>query len=147
MNFQGIVNIRAPQQTVWEFLTNPEKVSQCAPGVNAFEVVEPGKKFRAGVEVGFGSIKAKFLMDVEWIKLDEPNIASLRAHGRAPASAVEARSEMHLSTMPDGSTNLNWTADVDIMGTIASLANRLAPTVTKKLSAEFFKTVKKKIEK
>ncbi|RLT39135.1 MAG: hypothetical protein DWI61_05840 [Chloroflexi bacterium] len=147
MNFQGTVNIKAAQQSVWDFLTDPEKVSQCAPGVNAFEVVEPGKKFRAGVEVGFGSIKAKFLMDVEWTTLDEPNVAALRAQGRAPASAVEARSEMRLSALPDGSTDLNWTADVDIMGTIASLATRLAPTVTRKLSADFFKTVKKKIEK
>jgi len=53
---------------------------------------------------------------------------------------------MKLSDGSDGYTVLDWKADINIMGTIASLANRMMGSVTKKLTTEFFNNVKKNIE-
>jgi carbon monoxide dehydrogenase subunit G len=147
MRFEGKVNIRAPRKKVWDYLTDAEKVSRAAPGLEKLEVVEPGKKFRVVTAIGFGSIKARFTSDVEWTDLQPPDRATMKAHGMAPGSAVDATSAMQLSDGEGGSTDLAWSADVTISGTIASLAARLMGGVTQKLTAAFFDSVRKDIEK
>lgn len=147
MHFEGTVVIQAPQELVWEFLINPEQVSQCAPGVNSLEIIEQDRKFRAGVEVGLGSVKARFMMNVEWTTLEPPHRAILKAHGTAPGSAVDITSDMTLVTNTIGVTNLQWEANVQIVGTIASIATRFAPSITDKLAAEFFNNVKEKLQR
>jgi carbon monoxide dehydrogenase subunit G len=146
MRLEGNVNIKAPRQTVWEFLTDPHKVSQCAPGVESVEIVEPGKKFRAVAAIGFGTVKARFAGDAEFLELEAPNRAKIKAHGNAPGSAADVTSEMFLSDGPGGSTDMKWTAEVVILGSLASLAARMMAPVTQKLTGEFFNCVKKKIE-
>ena len=144
-HFEGTVSIKAPRSQVWAYLTDPEKVGQCVPGVESVEVVGD-RKFRAKVEIGFGTVKARFAGEGEFVELDAPDRATLKAHGKAPGSAVDVRSVMALSDGPDGTTELHWTADITILGTLASLAARMMGTITKKLSAEFFNCFKKKIE-
>jgi carbon monoxide dehydrogenase subunit G len=65
----------------------------------------------------------------------------------APGSAVDATSAMELADGANGSTDLAWSADVTVSGTIASLAARLMGSVTQKLTASFFDSVRKDIEK
>jgi hypothetical protein len=146
MRFEGTVSIKAPRAKVWDFLTDPNKVSGCAPGLEKLEIVEPGRKFRATTSIGFGSVKVRFVNDVEWVEMDAPNMARMKAHGTAPGSGVDAESSMTLTDGQDGATELAWTADVNVVGTVASLAARLMSGVTKKLTAAFFESVRKEIE-
>lgn len=67
MQLEGEVDINAPRETVWEFLTDPHQVSKCAPGLDSLEVLEEDKRFQAIVSVGFGSMKARFTAEVEWL--------------------------------------------------------------------------------
>src|SRR5512134_4068414 len=125
MKMSGSVNIKAPRQKAWDFLTDPNRVTECAPGVETVEIVEPGRKFRATAAIGFGSVKARFSGDAEWVELDPPNRAKVKAHGAAPGSAADVTSEMSLSDNPDGTTQMNWTADIVVLGQLASLAARM----------------------
>ncbi len=147
MHFEGVLSIQAPRAKVWDYLTDPEKVSKSAPGLESLEIVEPGKKFRATTSIGFGSVKVRFVNDVEWVDLDPPNRAQMKAHGTAPGSGVDATTSMTLTDGQGGATDLAWTADVNVVGTVASLAARLMGGVTKKLTAAFFESVRKEIEK
>jgi carbon monoxide dehydrogenase subunit G len=147
MRFEGTLSIQAPRKKVWDYLTDPEKVSRSAPGLESLEIVEPGKKFRATTSIGFGSVKVRFVNDVEWVDLDPPNRAQMKAHGTAPGSGVDATTSMTLTDGQDGATDLAWTADVNVVGTVASLAARLMGGVTKKLTTAFFDSVRKQIEK
>jgi carbon monoxide dehydrogenase subunit G len=72
--------------------------------------------------------------------------AVMKAHGKAPGSAIDATSEMKLIPVAGDRTTLSWTADVVVLGTIASLAARLMGSVTDKLTGDFFSCVKAKIE-
>ncbi len=146
MHLEGTVNINAPREKVWKFLTDADFVAQCAPGVKEMEVIVPEKKFRAVASVGFGSITTVFNTDIEFVELEPLDRAKIKAHGKAPGSAVDATSELLLSNGPEGTTDLKWTAEVAVVGTIASLASRLMGPVTKKLSGVFFDCVKGKIE-
>jgi len=146
MNFKGTVTINAPREKVWRFLTTPEELTHCAPGLESLEVITPNEKFRAVASIGFGAIKATFVTDAQWMDLDPPNRARMKVHGKAPGSVVDAVSEMQLSDGPDGATVLNWSSDVTVVGTIASLAARLMGSVTQKLTEAFFACVRKRIE-
>jgi carbon monoxide dehydrogenase subunit G len=146
VHFDGTVSINAPRQKVWEYLTDPNSVSECAPGLKSVEVIEPDKKFRAVAGVGFGSVKVTFEIDVEWVELDPPNHARMKAHGKAPGSGVDITSVMNLTNGSEGATELQWSADIVVVGTIASLASRLMNSMTRKLTGEFFSCVKGKIE-
>src|SRR5687768_5752161 len=146
MLLKGDVTIRAPRKKVWDFMTDPDQIGQCAPGVEKIEMIEPLKRYRGIVSVGFGTVKARFSGDVEILELEEPSYAKLKAHGSATGSVADAVSEMRLSDGPDGSTVLNWTADVTVAGQLASLASRLMVPVSQKLAQVFYEQVRKKIE-
>ena len=146
MLIKGEVTIRAPRKKVWDFLTDPDQIGQCAPGVEKIEMIEPLKRYRGIVSVGLGAVKARFSGEVEVMELEEPNYAKIKAHGSASGSVADAVSEMRLSDGPDGSTVLNWTADVTVSGQLASLASRLMVPVSQKLAQIFYEQVRKKIE-
>ena len=146
MLIKGEVTIRAPRKKVWDFLTDPDQIGQCAPGVEKIEMIEPLKRYRGIVSVGLGAVKARFSGEVEVMELEEPNYAKIKAHGSASGSVADAISEMRLADGPDGSTVLNWTADVTVSGQLASLASRLMVPVSQKLAQVFYEQVRKKIE-
>jgi len=146
MLLKGEVTVRAPRRRVWDFLTDPNQIGQCVPGVEKIETIEELKKYRGIVSVGLGSVKARFSGDVEILELDEPKRAKLKAHGTATGSAADAVSEMHLSDGPDNSTLVQWTADINVSGQLASLTARLMVPVSQKLAAVFYDEVRKRIE-
>ena len=146
MLLKGEVTINAPRKKVWDFLTDPNKIGQCVPGVEKIETIEELKKYRGVVSVGLGSVKAKFSGEVDILELDEPNRAKLKAHGTATGSAADAISEMMLSDGENGGTQVNWTADVNVSGQLASLVSRLMVPVSQKLAGIFYDEVRKRIE-
>lgn len=146
MLIKGDVTIQAPRKKVWDFLTDPNKIGPCAPGVEKIETIEPDKRYSGVMSVGLGSVKARFNGEVEIIELDEPNYAKLMAHGIATGSAADVVSEMTLSDGPGESTDVHWTADVKVSGQLASLASRLMAPVSKKLAGVFYDEVRKRIE-
>lgn len=146
MVIEGKDNIKATRAEVWAFLTDEESVSNCTPGVESMEIIEPGKKFKAIGALGLGTVKVKFNTTIEWLELVKPDKAKMKMNGTAPGSSIDVGSEVVLEDGPEGSTNLIWKADVSVVGTIASLASRLMKPVTAKMTSQFFSCVKKKIE-
>lgn len=146
MLLKGDVLIKAPRKQVWDFLTDPNQIGQCAPGVEKIEVIEPMKRYRGIMSVGLGGVRARFNGEVEVVELDEPDHAKLKAHGTAAGSAADVVSEMSLSDGPDESTSVHWTANVNVSGQLASLAARLMVPVSQKLAAQFYENVRAKIE-
>jgi len=147
MHVEGAVTIASPQEDVWKFLTDPNTVGECVPGLESLTIVEPDKRFDAIASIGLGSVKVTFNAQVEWLELDMPNRARMKVHGAAPGSSMDAVSQMTLSPGVDGQTEMKWEADVTVVGKIATLASRLMGGVTQKLAGDFFNCVKSQIEK
>ncbi len=109
-------------------------------------MIEPLKKYRGIVSVGFGAVKARFSGEVEILELDEPDHAKLKLMVQRP-EVSPMRSAKCTSVMgPMASTNVHWTADVNVSGQLASLAARLMVPVSQKLASQFYDQVRKKIE-
>jgi carbon monoxide dehydrogenase subunit G len=146
MQVSGSTTINAPREKVFAYLTNPDFVSQCAPGLESMQVVEENKRYKATGSVGLGNLKVRFSGDIEFLEMDPPNRAKMKGHGTAPGSAVDGTAEMKLRDGENGTTIMDWTADVNVLGTIASLASRMMGSMTQKLSGQFFDCVKAQIE-
>jgi carbon monoxide dehydrogenase subunit G len=146
MRYEGSVTINAPMDKVFANMTDPNLVSQCAPGLKSMEIVEPDKLFKVVAGIGFGAVNVTFDVNVEWMENRPPDFAKVKAHGSGQGSAVDVISEMHLTTNPDNTTVLDWTADISIVGAIAGLASRMMGGIIKKLSGSFFECIREKIE-
>lgn len=147
MHLEGKVTIQSPQDDVWKFLTDPHQVGACVPGLQSMEIIEPDKKFKAVAGLGLGSVKVTFNAEIEWLELDSPNRAKMKAQGVAPGSSMDVVSEMKLSHLSDEQTELMWTAEVVVVGKIATLASRLMGSVAQKMAGDFFSCAKSKIER
>lgn len=146
MQVSGSTEIKAPREKVWTHLTNPDFVSKCVPGLETMEVVEENKKFKATGSVGLGNLKVRISGDIEFMSMEAPTRAVMKGRGTAPGSAVEGTAEMKLRDGENGTTIMDWSADVNVLGTIASLASRMMGSMAQKLSGQFFDCVKSQIE-
>jgi carbon monoxide dehydrogenase subunit G len=145
MRFEGTVQIAAPRDRVWAFVIDPNQVGQCGPGVERIEVVD-ATHFKAAAKVGVGFINARFNVDMEFAELTPPEAATIKAHGQAPGSAVDATAQMRLSDGADGGTVMDWEADVNIAGTLASVGARLIEGTANKMIGQTFECMKSKLE-
>jgi carbon monoxide dehydrogenase subunit G len=145
MKVAGTVEIAAPRDKVWAFVIDPDRVGQCGPGVESIEVIDP-THFKATAKVGIGFINARFVVNMEMAELTAPDQAVIRAHGQAPGSAVDATAKMNLSDGANGGTTMDWSADVTISGSLASLGARLIEGTANKMIGQTFECMKSKLE-
>ena len=145
MHFEGSVDIAAPRDKVWAFVTDPNQVGQCGPGVESIDVID-ATHFKAAAKVGVGFINAKFNVNMEFAELDAPDRAVIKAHGQAPGSAVDANASMNLSDDGEGGTVMDWVADVNLSGTLASVGARLIEGTANKMIGQTFDCMRSKLE-
>jgi len=131
LNFSGSVDIRAPRARVWSF--------------ESIEVVDESN-FKATARVGIGFVTARFVVRIQMADQQPPDRAVIKAHGQAPGSAVDATAEMQLSGPPEGPTRMDWTADVALAGTMASLGARLIEGTANKMISATFDCMRSKLE-
>ena len=145
MKFEGRVEIHAPRTKVWAFLTDPDQIASCGPGVQSIEKLDGGR-FRAHAKVGVGFISAKFVVNAEFSEIHEPDDATVLVHGQAPGTAVDATARMVLSDGAAGATVMDWSADVAIAGTLASVGARMIDGTANKMIGQTFDCVRAKLE-
>ncbi len=145
MQFDGTFEVDAPRDRVWAFIIDPQQVGQCGPGVESIEVIDD-RRFKATAKVGIGFISARFVVDLEFVDVDEPNQATIKAHGQAPGSAVDGTAQIRLSDGESGGTRMDWSATVNISGTLASVGARLIDGTANKMIGQTFDCMKAKLE-
>jgi carbon monoxide dehydrogenase subunit G len=145
MEFSGTQTIAAPIEKVWAYLLDVQKVAACAPGFQSLEELEP-EHWKAVLVVGVGPVKAKFTLDVSRPEMREPELMIVKGRGKAPGSAVELAGTMNLVAVDAGQTRMDWSANVVISGTIASVGARLISGTAEKLTGQFFDCLRSKIQ-
>ncbi len=145
MQFSGTVQIAAPRDRVWDFLMDPNQVGSCGPGVESTEVID-ADHFKAKAKVGVGFISARFVVEMTVAERNQPDLAVLKAHGQAPGSAVDATANMALAGPAEGPTTMDWSADVMISGTLASVGARMIEGTANKMIGQTFDCIRAKLE-
>jgi carbon monoxide dehydrogenase subunit G len=145
MKFEGTVEINAPLDRVWEFVADPAQVASCGPGVESVAMVDD-THYKAIAKIGIGFISARFNGDIEIVEREPPDRMVIKVHGQAPGSAADAVASMALRDGSDGATTMDWSADVAISGTLASVGARLIEGTANKMVGQTFDCIKAKLE-
>lgn len=145
MEFSGTVDIPATREHVFAFVTDPNRVGACGPGVESIEVIDP-THFRARARVGVGFITAKFVVDLEIVEQQAPDMAVIKARGQAPGSAVDAVGRINLvDGDAPGTTTMLWAAEVSLGGMLASVGARMVDSTATKMIGQTFDCMRAKI--
>lgn len=137
LSFSGAPEVAASLANVWPRIIDPFFVAKHGPGVESVDVLDP-RHFKVITGFGVGSIQVRFGIDVELTEVNPPNYFRMTARGKAPGSAVEVTAELSLDTIDMARTRLNWKADTEISGTVASIGARLMEGTARKLTEQFW---------
>jgi uncharacterized protein len=145
MHFAGSLSIPQSRERVWDVLTDPQAVGACMSDLEQLEVIDE-THFRAVVRAGIGPVRGKFAFEVTWQELDRPSHARMTSRGKTMGSAVTIDSSMDLTETAEGGTELAWSADVVVHGTIAGVGARLLDGFAQKQTQQFFACIGSRLE-
>ncbi len=143
--FSGSETIAAPIAKVWAYLMDVHKVAACVPGFQSLEELGD-EHWKAVISVGVGPVKAKFTLDVTRPEKHEPDLMVVQGRGKAPGSTADLSGRMNLTAIDAEHTRMDWTAQVTVSGTIASVGARLLHQTAEKLTGQFFDCLRTKLQ-
>jgi len=138
--------INAPQDKVWEFLFDIPKLSECVPGIEDLEVVDD-KTYRGKLVVKVGPIKSSFSGTVNLTEVNAPNqiAGTVDGEDKSSASSVMASFKGTLKTV-DGGTEAAFEVEANLRGRLAQFGGPVITATAKKLTAEFAKNLRERLE-
>jgi carbon monoxide dehydrogenase subunit G len=137
MEFEGEFTVDGTPGELWRYFTDPDILQQCAPGCEEMTLESPSE-IKATLAVGVGSVKPSFDVDAVVAVCDEPDRLELRAGGEASRNSFEVTAWQELVDNGDGTTTVEWRANAEVSGIIASMGERALGSVANKLVNNFF---------
>lgn len=138
--------INAPREKVWDFLFDLPKLSQCIPGVESLEALD-GKTYRGKLVVRVGPIQSAFSGIVTLSIVDAPHriAGSLDGDDKSSASSVKATFTGTLKAV-DAGTEAAFEVEANLRGRLAQFGGPVITATAKKLTSEFARCLREKLE-
>jgi carbon monoxide dehydrogenase subunit G len=144
MHFEGKAVVKAPVDKVWNFISTPESIAQCLPGMEDYKVLE-GKRTQSKVKIGVGFIKGTFKVNSRVLEEDPINRrARLLIDGSGATSAFKADIQISCNSHPEGS-ELAWIAEATVSGPLGSVAKGLIENASQKVLNQTLECVTNKV--
>jgi carbon monoxide dehydrogenase subunit G len=132
---EGEREFAAPRATVWQVLNDPSRMAKTMPGVESFDI-QDDRHWRANVKVPLGLGGMKLSIDFEKTEEREPEFAKLHAKGNGVGAIMNMDTAFHLTEAGDEKTHMKWEADVNILGPVASMGQRvIQPIVNQQVAS------------
>ena len=147
MIFEDRFTVRAPVETVWAFLRDPQQVAQCIPGAEAIDVIDDRHyHVTAGARVAFLSVS--FAMNVTVTEIEEPVRLVSVAEGMDARikERVKLRSTLTLEPRGGEATAVSYTIDLAVFGKLASLGFAVIKGKAGQMAADFAARIKTRLE-
>jgi carbon monoxide dehydrogenase subunit G len=148
MRIEKTFTVNAPQEQVWSFITDPQKVAPCIPGCEGAEEKESGK-YAAAINVKAGPIRTTFHLDIEQTEQRPPEFASYSSKGEegSRASRISAVSTLALKSISNDSTEVTYTSDISIVGRLGKFGSGMMQKIADSIGAEFVAELKGRLER
>lgn len=138
IEFDGEFEMDRPPEELWDYFTDPDVLTECAPGVTEMTMISP-HEIETVLSVKVGSVNPTFDCDVTVTEAEFPSDLEMVATGNATRNAFEATATMDLQDDGEGGTLAKWTARAEVSGLLASLGQRALGGVTERLVNNFFR--------
>jgi carbon monoxide dehydrogenase subunit G len=120
---EGVKELPAPREVVWEVINDPAQMAGLMPGVESFEIVDE-RHWNAKVKVPLGLGGLKMKMNFEKVEERPIEFASLNAKGTGVGAMMNMTTSFTLSEV-EGGTSMAWEADVKIAGPVGAMGQRV----------------------
>lgn len=144
MHFQEEIRVPVPVRDAWEFLWQVERLAACLPGCKGVEELEPQKRYKAQVEDRVGPFGVHFDLDVV-VEASEPESRvrlSATGQDRRLGASQKLALDVRLEEAGPSETVLNVTADVEILGKVATLGQFVVKRKVKEVIGRFTENVR-----
>ena len=147
IEFKETLQVDAPIDRVWEFVTDPRRVVTCMPGAGLDEVVDE-RTFLGTVKIKVGAITASYKGRVEFTEVDaQARTMQIAAEGRETGGGTARGTlSIHLNSLAEGSTEFVTEASVDLTGRIMQVGRGMIQGVSSQLFQQFSANVKQQLE-
>src|SRR5919109_2994363 len=137
MELTNEFRVAAPADTVWQALTDVERIAPCMPGAELQSV--EGDEYKGVVKVKVGPITAQYKGAARFASRDDAiHKAVLEAEGRETRGQGNASATITASLEPDGDgTKVSVATDLKISGRVAQFGRGVLADVSGKLIDQF----------
>jgi len=136
--------VAAERDTVWKFVTDPDKFIKLIPDLQRYEKVDE-RNFKTVFKVGLGMIKGTINMAFKYEELNPPSNLKIVGRGSGMQSTADLTLQLQLNPV-DGGTEVSWSADILVGGLVASVGSRLMESTTKSKVREIVEGLKRELE-
>jgi carbon monoxide dehydrogenase subunit G len=137
MELTNEFRVAAPVDTVWEALTDVERIAPCMPGAELQSV--EGDEYKGVVKVKVGPITAQYKGAARFASRDDAaHKAVLEAEGRETRGQGNASATITAQLTPDGDgTTVSVATDLKVSGRVAQFGRGVLADVSAKLLDQF----------
>jgi carbon monoxide dehydrogenase subunit G len=137
MELTNEFRVAAPEDTVWQALTDVERIAPCMPGAELQSV--EGDEYKGVVKVKVGPITAQYKGAARFSSRDDAtHRAVLEAEGRETRGQGNASATITAQLTPDGDgTTVSVVTDLKVSGRVAQFGRGVLADVSGKLIDQF----------
>jgi len=141
------LQVEAPGERVWAFVTDPTRVVTCMPGASLDEVVDE-RNFNGTVKVKVGAISARYQGKVAFTEVDPAaRTVHMTAEGRETGGGTaKGTIVLALAGDPAGPTDVSIQASLDLTGRIMQVGRGMIQGVSHQLFKQFASSAKSILE-
>lgn len=139
MKIEGSHIIKAPRESLYQLMVDPEILRRCVPGCQSLEDAGDGS-YKMTLKAGVGSIKGIFTGAIKLDEMHEPEHYKMIVDAKGPAGFLKGEGLIALIEQGD-ETTINYTGETSVGGTIASVGQRMVQSTAKMMAGQFFAAI------
>jgi len=147
MIIDGKLTIKAPIQTLWDKLMDPEILLACVPGAEKIEQLDD-KTYDCLVKQKVGPITVRFKLKNILTNLDPPNHVEMEGEGEdiGKAGRLTQKTSIDLKENERSEVEISYKCHANIVGKLAMFGDRILKAKAKKVEKEFTEALHEKLK-
>lgn len=145
MNIVGEHVFKGPREDVYMMFRDPEVLASALPGTQSLNKIDD-QHYEGAMNIRIGPVSGSFSGKLEVADEVAPEKCTLIVEGRGAPGFAKGTGHVVFSEQEDGNTLLNYSGDVQIGGTLASVGQRMIDSVAKSMIKQAFDTLDKALE-
>ncbi len=146
MLIEGKFTLKAPIQTLWNFLLEPGTLASCIPGAEKVEAIDD-KTYECVVKQSVGPISVRFKFKVVLTEVDPPRYVKAVGRGEdiGKMGTFTCDATVRLNEISEEEVEVSYQTKVNIVGRLATFGERIMRAKARSVGEEFTKNLQEKL--